>query len=191
MFQETISNQEVNDLPLVRYEGRIQLIQKIEDAEKAAKILLNEKVLGFDTESQPTFKKGDKHLPALIQLGTEECVYLFQLNHLKSIDWALPILTNSDILKVGVALHDDIIELQEFSHFIAAGFLNIPKMSQNLGISNTGLRKLTAIILKSRVSKGSQVSNWGNRKLSVQQIQYAATDAWISLKLYKKLLQYQ
>ena len=64
-------------------------------------------------------------------------------------------------------------------------------MSQNLGISNTGLRKLTAIILKSRVSKGSQVSNWGNRKLSVQQIQYAATDAWISLKLYKKLLQYQ
>jgi ribonuclease D len=159
MIPQTISNEEVNQLPLIRFEGKIHVIQDLKAAKKAVKELLKHPVLGFDTESPPAFKKSEKFLPSLIQFATNEEVYLFQISHLENIQWALPLLTKESPLKVGIALHDDIIDLKQIDPFKEKGFFNIPQLSQQLGIVNTGLRKLTAIILKSRISKGAQVSN--------------------------------
>lgn len=186
MFPEVISNSEVNQLPLVRFEGKIEIVQDTKRAKEVIKELLKQEVLGFDTESPPAFKKGDSFLPTLIQLASDDVVYLFQIIHLENIEWAVPLFA-SDVKKVGVALHDDIVDLKKYQDFAANAFINVADLSKKLGIVNTGLRKLTALILKKRISKGAQVSNWGKRKLDTHQTVYAATDAWISLLLYKKL----
>jgi hypothetical protein len=180
----TISKDEVNRLPLVRYNGEIRLVRTPTELSGALRNLRKETLLGFDTETRPSFRKGQSHLPSLVQLAGEDTVYLFQLNQLNGSKALNRIYSNSRIIKAGIAIRDDIRKLHEMSPFKPLGFHEISDISQSLGIINTGLRSLAAMFLRCRISKGAQITNWSRRDLTPAQIRYAATDAWISRRLY-------
>lgn len=174
-------------MPLQRYEGEIQVVRRDEDVEAALEALRQEPVLGFDTESRPSFKKGVSYPPALMQFAGENRAYLFQLRLLSSPARLCELLAAETPLKVGVALHEDMRRLAELCEFQPRGVIELGDFSRKLGIVNTGLRSLAGIFLKIRISKSSQVSNWNRKELSESQIRYAATDAWVCLQIYKRL----
>jgi ribonuclease D len=181
-----ISKAEINELPLIAWEGEIQILESAEEMEAAASILANESHLGFDTETRPSFKKGDYYPPALIQLATEHCVYLFRISETETFDPLLPILESPDILKTGVAIKDDVKELRAMEYFTPNGFVEIADITVKLGYENRGLRALAGLLLQGRISKAAQVTNWARPKLDNKQVRYAATDAWISREIYRQ-----
>lgn len=160
-------------------------MQTLEQAEAAVADLETEPVLGFDTESRPSFRPGQSYPVAIVQLAKRDRVYLFQVLRFDSPGPLQRIYENAGILKVGVALHEDIRRLRASHDFDARGFFELSRITQKeLEIENTGLRALVALLLGVRVSKGAQVSNWSNPNLTEAQIRYAATDAWVSRQLY-------
>ena len=181
-----ISKAEINELPLIAWEGEIQILESAEEMEAAASILANESHLGFDTETRPSFKKGDYYPPALIQLATEHCVYLFRISETETFDPLLPILESPDILRTGVAIKDDVKELRAMEDFTPNGFVEIADITVKLGYENRGLRALAGLLLQGRISKAAQVTNWARPKLDNKQVRYAATDAWISREIYRQ-----
>ncbi len=180
----SITKEAINHLPLSRFNGPIQFISDPKEAKAAVAALKKETILGLDTETKPTFRKGEYFSPALLQLAGAKTVYLFQLRALNGLKSLTSLLSNPNIIKAGVAIHDDIRKLNEIDTFKPAGIIEISEITQNLGIVNTGLRSLAAIVLKLRISKGAQITNWNRKKLSETQIKYAATDAWISREIY-------
>ena len=184
---DKISKEEINDLPLARYEGPIDLIQDPADIPAAIQAIRTHQVVGFDTETRPVFKKGQSFPTSLIQMAGENKVWLFQMNKLDGIEELIGVLTDPDILKVGVALRDDFVKLKELQEFQEEGVVDIASMTQKLDIVNTGLRSQCAIFLNFRISKAAQVSNWGRQDLSESQLVYAATDAWASRELFLAL----
>lgn len=183
-----ISKAEINELPLICWEGRIEILNTIEEMEAAVEKLKHETILGFDTETRPTFKKGDYYPPALIQLGTPDCVYLFRISVTKTLAPLLPILESESILKTGVAIKDDVKELRKMEDFKSGGFVEIADITLKLGYENRGLRALSGLLMQGRISKAAQVSNWARPELDKKQIRYAATDAWISRELYVRAI---
>jgi ribonuclease D len=183
-----ISKAEINELPLIAWEGEIQILESIEEMAAAAAILANESHLGFDTETRPSFKKGDYYPPALIQLATEHCVYLFRISKTGTFDPLLSILESPDILKTGIAIRDDVKELRAMEDFTPGGFVEIADITLKLGYENRGLRALAGLLLQGRISKAAQVSNWARPELDNKQVRYAATDAWISREIYRKAI---
>ena len=184
----SITKDAINDLPMIYWEGEVCVLDSLESMESCVVKLLNETHLGFDTETRPTFKKGDYHPPALIQLASETCVYLFRICKINTIKPLLPILESSIILKTGVAIKNDVKELLTMQEFNPRGFLDLTEITVPLGYENRGLRALAGLLLGGRISKAAQVSNWGRSHLDQKQIQYAATDAWISREIYRKAL---
>ncbi|MEA2012608.1 MAG: 3'-5' exonuclease [Verrucomicrobiota bacterium] len=185
---ERLSKKEINNYQLVKYEGPCHVIKSEKQLEDVIAELKKESILGFDTETRPSFKRGESYLPALLQLATATDVYLFQLTLLNLPPALIPILENPDIVKAGVAIKYDLKELKKLTHFEPGGFVDIAKEAKKLGIKNLGLRGLSAVLLKSRISKTAQMSNWAKKWLTPKQIQYAATDAWIGRKLYKEII---
>lgn len=183
----SIPKNSVNDYPLRRYEGPVAIIHADAQLEAALAEVARESVLGFDTESRPVFKRGDNYPPALLQLAGAEKVWLFQLQRLTRLEALFAVLADPAKIKAGVAIRDDIKKLNEILPFKAESFLELADFTQKAGIVNTGLRSLAAIFLHYRVSKGAQVSNWSRAQLSSAQIQYAATDAWVSRQLFLRL----
>ncbi|MGZ0653967.1 3'-5' exonuclease [Coraliomargarita sp. W4R72] len=183
-----ISKAEINDLPLIAWEGEIQILETIEAMEAAVTKLMDESHLGFDTETRPSFKKGEYYPPALIQLATEDCVYLFRISKTETFEPLLPLLESPDILKTGVAIKDDVKELRAMEEFIPGGFVEIADITLKLGYENRGLRALAGLLLNGRISKAAQVSNWARVDLDNKQIRYAATDAWISREIYRRAI---
>ena len=175
----------INDLPLVRFHGSIQVADDPESFDQLCDKLLDEKVLGFDIECKPNFKKGPNNPPALIQLATADQAFLFTLHPVMKLGPLVKILEDPSIVKTGVALKDDLINLQKIEPFKPEGFQDLATIAQSLKIEQTGLRNLTAIFFNQRLSKSAQLSNWQKRPLSQAQINYAATDAWISRELYQ------
>ena len=188
-FPATVDKVAINQLPLFRYDGPITLVSRQEDVQPALEVLAESPVLGFDTETRPTFQKGQNFPVALLQLAGANHVFLFQLGKLEDYGGLFRMLSDPDVLKVGIALHDDVKKLQALHEFPAAGFLELSSISTKAGIVNTGLRALAAILLGHRVSKGAQVTNWSRSQLTAAQIQYAATDAWVSRFLYVRMLE--
>ena len=181
-----ISKAEINELPLIAWEGEIKILESSEEMEAAAAVLANESHLGFDTETRPSFKKGDYYPPALIQLATKHCVYLFRISETETFDPLLPILESPHILKTGVAIKDDVKELRAMEDFTPKGFIEIADITAKLGYENRGLRALAGLLLQGRISKAAQVTNWARPKLDNKQVRYAATDAWISREIYRQ-----
>lgn len=177
----------ISALPLLQYQGKIVLVDSAKAAKKAVKELSREKILGFDTETRPCFHKGDGYLVSLVQLCGKKCAYLFRLDYCGGVPVLFPLFENPKILKVGVAVKDDVLHLKARAPFDDAGFVDASKYTREAHIENTGLRALTAHFLGGRISKAAQVSNWAAVKLSPQQIVYAATDAWTSRELFLKL----
>lgn len=185
-FPATADKEAIADLPLVSYEGPIYVISTYADLKRAVRDLKHETLLGFDTETRPVFRKGEYYPVALLQLTGTHASYLFQLGLIKRLRPLKRLLSNQKILKVGVAVREDVRKLQEILDFKEGGFVEISQITQSIGIKHTGLRNLSAILLGVRISKAAQVSNWALRNLSAVQITYAATDAWISRLLYER-----
>lgn len=182
-----IDKEFVAGLPLLQYAGKIELITDEKNARKAVKALSKEKVLGFDTETRPSFSRGNSYLTSLVQLCGKKCAYLFRLDYCGGVPVLFPIFENPEILKVGVAVKEDVLHLKKRAPFDDAGFVDASTYTRKFGIENTGLRALCAYFLGGRISKNAQVSNWAAKTLSEQQIIYAATDAWTSRELFLKL----
>ncbi|MCB1120570.1 MAG: 3'-5' exonuclease domain-containing protein 2 [Verrucomicrobiae bacterium] len=180
----TITREEINELPLIRFEGPIHVIDSKAKVRSAVDRLLEEKVLGFDTETRPSFKKGVSYPPALIQFATEDEAWLFRLNGHGMDTAILDLLQSEETIKVGVALHDDIKHLQRMRRFKAKGFMDVATVAYDAGVQKRGLRNMAGMLLGGRLSKSAQLSNWAQSTLSSTQLTYAATDAWVSLKLY-------
>ena len=183
-----LSKTEINSLPLRYYNGPIRIIQTAEQAKDASTILIKEKLLGFDTETRPAFNKGQSYLPSLLQLAGTKVVYLFQLSKCGLPDSITNLLSNVNIIKSGVAIDQDLIELQQILNFKPGGFIDLGDIARSNGLPHHGLRGLAAFLLNFRISKSVRTSNWSANQLTKKQIKYAATDAWLGRELY---LQYK
>lgn len=188
MFKESISKEELTDLPLKWFDGEIVLVDSQEKAKMAANILSGYPIIGFDTETRPSFKKGVVNQVSLLQLSTKNQAFLFRTNHIGLPPEIVDILVNPGIIKPGVAIRDDIKGLQVIRKFKPAGFVELQDYAKDLGIQDFSLKKMVAIVLGFRISKTQQLSNWEADYLSEAQMIYAATDAWTALKIYENFI---
>ena len=183
-FPKKISKKEIQLLPLKSYDGELIFVNTPELAQQSTTEICKETLIGFDTESKPAFNKGEKYLPSIVQIATSKKVYIFQLSKIDQLRYLKPIFENERVMKVGIAIRDDVLKLRDIESFHPANFKDISDLTKKLGIEQTGLRNLAAIFLKCRISKFSQVTDWSQEHLSARQLTYAATDAWISRLLY-------
>ncbi|MBF0191853.1 MAG: 3'-5' exonuclease domain-containing protein 2 [Magnetococcales bacterium] len=179
-----LSREEVNQLPVKRWNGPIRLIRTDAEAEEAVQLLAHESVLGFDTETRPSFRKGENYFPALLQLAGSETVFLFQLRAMEQFTPLAALLGNPEARKVGVGLDYDVRALQTLFPFEPRGFVDVGDVARRAAIASQGLRGLAAHLFGLRISKRAQCSNWDNAELKKFQLVYAATDAWISREIY-------
>lgn len=180
---------EINAMPLTHYEGEVHVIRQLAEWKQALDDIRSDRVLGFDTETKPTFRKGKSNDPSLIQLATARAVYLVQLAWLPFGDHIAEVLADPGIIKAGVAIRDDMRELVRLHEFTPAGLVDLGQVARANKIPSQGLRSLAALLFGWRISKGSQCSNWSLLELSQQQKTYAATDAWIGRNIYLRMLE--
>lgn len=193
MFKETITPEEIEPLELAAFTGPIYVIsQSGPELDHAIKHLGAQRLIGFDTETKPVFQA---HQPrphtALLQLSSESEAFLFRLHELGLPQEIADIMANPHITKIGAAVGEDIRGLQHFRSFEARRFMDLQHFADKYGIQEKSVRKMAAIILGCKVSKAQQCSNWENNPLTDAQQLYAATDAWICVKMYKALLSSQ
>jgi ribonuclease D len=187
-FEKSISKEEIHELPLTSFDKEIYVIEEEEQILEAVEYLRMQSILGFDTETKPAFKKGQKHNVALLQLATNEKAFLFRLNKIRFNGPIRKILADSTIVKVGVAIRDDLKALNNKNAFVPQSFIELQEMVKKYGIQSFSLQKLSAIILGIRISKSKRLSNWEAETLNEAQQKYAATDAWVAYEVYKKLI---
>jgi ribonuclease D len=180
-----LSKNEINALPLIQFEGDIEILSSKDNIQAAINDLKNYNVIGFDTETKPTFVKGPLNPPSIMQLACDDKVYIFQFDNDEIFKQLSSILSNKNITKCGVSVDRDLIELMYLSPFDPISFVDLGNIARKNEIPHHGLRGLVAMFLKHRISKGSQTSDWSRISLSDSQISYAATDAWVSLELFK------
>lgn len=179
-----VSRDEVNALDIRRYEGEIVLLETPQQLEAAMADLRAERVAGFDTETRPTFRVGESYPPALAQLATARAVYLFPLLR---TDFSAPLrelMGSASLVKAGVSVKDDLRALQKVFPFEEKSVADVGLMAQRHGLKQSGVRNLAGLFLGFRIPKGSKTSNWAAKRLSSQQLTYAATDAWVCRELY-------
>lgn len=182
-----MTKEQINAYPVRRYRGCIHVIRRPEQVERTVGLLEKETILGFDTETRPTFRVGQSHPPAVLQLVGEHAAYIFQLRHCRLAPALLRLLANPQIVKAGVALDRDVKELNALASFTPAGFVDVGELARQAGCMHQGLRGLATLLLGFRISKKAQTSNWAKETLTRAQIEYAATDAWVGRELYQKL----
>ena len=187
MFPLSISKDEVMELPLGHYRGKIVVASNQEQIDRAMAEINQSKVVGFDTEAKPTFIKGQIRNIGLIQIAIEKKVFLLRIHKVGVVDSIHRFLENDQIVKVGIGLKDDFNLLDRLRSLEPKGFVDLNDTMTELGAESIGARNLAAMILEIRISKSAQTSNWELDELSQKQLNYAATDAWICLEIYNKL----
>ncbi len=185
MFKESITKEELTDMPLKWFEGEIVLIDSKKKLQLAIDELSGQPIIGFDTETKPSFKKGVINKVALLQLSTKNMAFLFRINRIGLPKEIAAILADENVIKPGVAIHDDIKGLQVIKKFKPRGFVELQDQAKEMGIQNFSLKKLTAIACGFRISKGQQLTNWEADVLTEAQQRYAATDAWAALEIFE------
>ena len=186
-FLPTISNDEVAALPTAEFAGRIVVVDDESKIEAACRDLSSCTVVGFDTETRPSFKAGVTNKVSLLQLSTPETCYLFRLSRIRLDNRILKILTTKRIVKVGADVAGDMRSLHVLRSFREQGFVDLQQLAAGSGIEEKSLRKLAAITLGLRVSKAQRLSNWEAATLTPQQMMYAAVDAWICIEILRRL----
>lgn len=189
VYAKSITSEEIEGLEFAAFSGSISVIYKEDDEFNAAiEYLSSQKMIGFDTETKPCFvAKVPRNKMAILQLSGPEKAFIFRLQQIGIPDKLAKLLSDKKIFKIGAAVHDDIKGLCEYNPFTPGGFVDLQKLAGEYGIEEKSVRKMAAIILKKRVSKSQQLSNWESAQFSEAQLKYAAIDAWICLEMYKVL----
>ena len=178
----------IPDLPRFTFEGRIEVIQSESEAIRAVRALKCVSLLATDTETRPSFRKGEKHKVALLQVSDRDICFLFRLNMLGFAPCLVELLSDPAITKVGLSLRDDFMMLRGRRSFTPGGCIDLQEMAKLFGIEDMSLQKLFANIFGQRISKTAQLSNWEADTLTQSQKVYAATDAYACILLYEELL---
>lgn len=178
----------ISTLPLIRFEGKIITVISESEASRAVDFLLSQPILGIDTETKPTFKRGVIHQVALLQVATHDLCFLFRLNYLGLSPSVVRLLMDRTVPKVGLSLHDDLHMLHKRGEFQAGSFIDLQNVVKEIGIEDMSLQKLYANLFGMRISKAQQLSNWQADVLSDKQKVYAATDAWACIVIYEELM---
>lgn len=190
MYRISITPEEIDEMELASFPGEIRVIDALgKDFDKAVEYLRHQKVIGFDTESRPSFSPDQPHYGvSLLQLSGPNIAYLFRIKKTGMPKSLCRILANPRILKIGAAVSDDIRGLRKNTGFEPAGFVDLQRIVWEYGIRDKSVKKMSAIVLGCRISKSQQLSNWEADVLSESQQRYAATDAWVCREIYFKLL---
>jgi len=186
---QRISRDEVNELPIRRYEGPVRLIATPPELQRAMQDIRQESVVGFATETRPAFRPGESYLPSLVQFATAEAVYLLQVQQGDYSGAIREIFSSEKIVKAGVSVSDDLRSLKKLFEFEERAVVDLGKIAKRHGLKQTGVRNLAGIFLGTRIPKGAKTTNWAARRLTPQQIVYAATDAWACRELYLRFAQ--
>src|SRR5438132_8851272 len=186
-LRRTISQEEMARLPIRRYEGEARVIVSSLELERALADIRQERVVGFDTETRPAFRRGESYLPSLAQVATARAVHLFPLQRMDFSAALAELLAAPGIVKAGVGSAEDLRQLKKLFPFEEAAVVDVGSLAKGRGIEQTGLRNLAGLLLGIRIPKGKRTSNWAAQKLTQQQIVYAAMDAWAARELYLKL----
>ena len=187
-YTDKISNEETAALPAIEFKGEIRIIEHERDIVPACKFLMKQSVVGFDTETRPSFRPGVTFRVSLLQLSTPQLCFLFRLNRIPLAKPLLQVLESKEILKIGADVAGDLRSLRQIRHFRDGGFVELQTIAPEWGIGEKSLRKLSAIVLGQRVSKAQRLSNWEATTLTDKQKLYAATDAWVCTAIYDRLL---
>jgi ribonuclease D len=182
-LQRSISRDEVVALPIRRYEGETVVVASPAELERAAADFAQEALVGIDTETRPAFRKGESYSPSLVQVATAKAVYLFQIQQLDSAA-VLRELLSGKIVKAGVSLAYDLRQLKQVFPFEERTVVDLGWAAKRHGLEQSGVRNLAALLLGFRIPKGTKTTNWAARRLTPQQVAYAATDAWVCRELY-------
>lgn len=182
-----IDNEQTAQLPAIEFRGEICIIDREEQIEAACNDLAAHRVIGFDTETRPSFKAGVSYRCSLLQLSTEQRCYLFRLNHIPLSKPLIKLLESTEVKKVGADVAGDIRSLHQLRHFRERGFIDLQSLVGEWGIEEKSLRKMAAIVLGHRVSKAQRLSNWESSTLTEKQQLYAATDAWVCIRILQEL----
>ena len=187
-IKNTVNKTEIAALPKESFEGRIYVIYTEADAYKAVNYLNRYDVVGVDTETRPSFWKGQVHKVALLQISTEDTCFLFRLNRIGMPDFLQEFLMN-DVLKIGLSLRDDFRKLQKRKnvHAEEGNWIELQDYVSRFGIDDRSLQKIYANLFGKKISKAQRLTNWEAETLTEAQMLYAATDAWACVKIYKSL----
>lgn len=190
MFKESVTPQDIEKLDYASFSGKIYVIDAVgAEFNRAIAYLRSQKVIGFDTETRPTFTPGQpQYGVSLLQLSGPDRAYLFRVKNMGMHRRLCNLMSSEKILKVGAAIHDDIRGLQRLRTFEPAGFVDLQKIVCEWGIRDKSVKKMAAIIMGIRISKTQQLSNWEAEKLSEAQCLYASTDAWVCREMYLRLM---
>lgn len=185
----SIDKETINQMPRVSFQGRIHVIDAISQVRRAVAALRAVPVVGFDTETRPCFRRGDRHNAALIQFSTDADAFLFRINKTGIPDELKHFLEDSQCIKVGLSTNDDFHQIARLVEFHPDGFVELQQMVKEFDIADLSLQKIYAILFRQKISKGQQLTNWEAPQLTEQQQQYAAIDAWACLRIYNILRQ--
>ncbi len=185
----SITKETLSQLPPEEFSGRIITIDTLQDAEKAVSYLRTFPKLGFDTETRPSFKKGLHYKISLMQISTDEACFLFRLNRIGIPKTLEDLLSDDQVLKIGLSLRDDFNSMRKRTAIAPANFIDLQHYVGQYGIADASLQKIYAILFQKKISKGQRLSNWEAEVLSDAQKKYAALDAWACLRIYNQLNQ--
>lgn len=176
-------------MPKALFQGEIHVIRTEAEVEKSITYLLSQRTLGIDSETRPSFTKGKTHKVSLLQIASEECCFLFRLNHVGLTKSLIGLLENPEVMKVGLSLRDDFTLLRKRGAFTPQAYIDLQNYAETFGIQDKSLQKIYAILFEEKISKTQRLSNWESDILTDGQKLYAATDAWACLKIYNFLFQ--
>jgi len=184
---KSITKEEVANLPIEEFTGRIIVVQSEKEVMKAVAYLSSFPLIGFDTETRPAYKKGTVRGVALMQLSTQDTCFLIRLNLVGFPPCLVDLLTDPSIQKIGLSLRDDFLSMNRRMQIDPKGFVDLQQIVPQYGFKDIGLQKIYAILFQKKISKGQRLSNWEADILTEAQKKYAALDAWACLKIYKEL----
>lgn len=187
IVRRSIDKDELKELPKAIFSGQIHVVQSEAETKKAVDYLKSRQAIGIDSETRPTFTKGQSHKVALLQISSENCCFLFRLNMIGLSQPLVDLLENPNVIKVGLSLKDDFMMLHKRAPFTQQNCIELQDYVRQFGIQDKSLQKIYAILFKQKISKSQRLSNWEADVLSDNQKQYAATDAWACLKIYNLL----
>lgn len=180
----TIPKDQMAAMPAAEFNGKIVMINSIEKVDDAVSALNNADEIGFDTETRPSFKRGQSYKVSLLQLSTHDTCYLFRLNKIGLPDSVKALLENPDIKKIGLSIHDDFHNLNKIAKIEPQGFIDLQPFVKDYRIADNSLTRIHSIIFGKRISKGQRLTNWEAAELTEAQQQYAALDALACLHIY-------